>query len=189
MPPRRYAEPQLYQIKVTLKRIRPPIWRRLQVLGNTRLDRLHAILQAAMGWTNSHLHQFVVGGIEYGRPDPTFPNDTVPEQRATLAMIAPVAGSKFRYDYDFGDGWEHDVVVEQLLPVEPGVVAPRCLTGRRACPPEDCGGPWGYGELLAVLADPEHEEHAAMREWLIGDFDPERFSLDHINARLQSVRG
>lgn len=140
MPPRRArADTQVYQLNITLKSIRPPIWRRLLVPGSTRLDALHDVFQVAMGWADSHLHAFVAGGVEYGVPDDMFPNDTVPERRAILAKIAPAVGSKLRYQYDFGDDWEHDVLVEKILPPEPGAVLPRCLTGRRACPPEDCG--------------------------------------------------
>ena len=163
---------EIYQLKVTLNHIKPPIWRRVQVPGEIKLGKLHRILQAAMGWTDSHLHAFRIGNENYGVPDPDFSDDTKNERNIRLDSIAQ-QGGRFFYDYDFGDGWEHEIKVEKILPAETAVHYPRCVDGKRACPPEDCGGPPGYEYLLEVLADPEHEEHDSMIEWIGGELDPE----------------
>ena len=131
--------PKIFQLKVTLKHARPAIWRRLQVPGDLRLGKLHAVLQDAFGWTSSHLHQFIVGETVIGMPDLDAFEPVVDERKIRLDEIAQ-AKSRFVYEYDFGDSWEHQVVVEKVLPVEAGVRYPRCLAGERACPPEDCGG-------------------------------------------------
>ena len=179
--------PEVYQLKVTIRHVRPPVWRRLEVPGDATLSDLHRILQAAFGWTDSHLHQFVVGGRFYGEPDPA--NDwgapVTDERRVRLGALAASGVKKLVYEYDFGDGWEHDVVVEKATPPEAGVAYPRCLAGRRAGPLEDSGGPWGYANLLGILGDPEHPEHAEFREWAGEELDPEAFDLDMINAALR----
>jgi hypothetical protein len=207
-----------YQLKVTLKAVRPPVWRRVVVPGAFCLDELHWVIQFAMGWTNSHLHQFVVKApVESPTPaelrrmmtsrdfsalgGPAMRGERIftdlstadglgdgeDETRIRLDQIAPAEKAKFRYDYDFGDGWEHDVLVEKITPRDPSVTYPRCLGGKRNCPPEDCGGPWGYADLLDAIADPSHERHAELKEWLGDDFDPERFDLDAVNAAFDDV--
>jgi hypothetical protein len=170
-------------LKVTLRGVRPPVWRRLVVPSSVTLAELHSVFQTAMGWTDSHLHSFDIGGVLYGDVE-DFEGRVGDETRTRLSSVARRV-SKFRYDYDFGDGWEHDVLIEQ---VESGasVIAPYCLAGRRGCPPEDCGGPWGYEHLLEVLADPAHEEHAHLAEWA-GPFDPARFDLDETNDLLRMI--
>ncbi len=179
----------VYQIKITLKHIRPPIWRRIQVPTDTKLGKLHRILQAAMGWHDAHLHVFRVRRTTYGVPDPDAPVDMEmeSERNARLDRIA-AEGDTVIYEYDFGDGWEHELKIERVLPAEKGQRYPLCLAGRRACPPEDCGGPPGYEHLLEVLRDPKHEEYEEMREWIGGGFDPEAFDLDEANRMLKSVR-
>jgi hypothetical protein len=174
----------VYQLKVTLKGVRPPIWRRLLVPGNVTLARLHRILQVAMGWEDYHLYRFEVGGASFGEPDPEFDDDMRSARRVHLKEVAPAAGSRLLYEYDFGDGWEHRIVVEKILPPQRGVHLPVCLAGKRACPPEDCGGVWGYADLLAALADPAHPEHEAMLRWVGGPFDPEAFDLEAVNEAL-----
>ena len=173
----------LHQLKISLRNVRPPIWRRLQVSSATSLGGLHFVLQAAMGWDDSHLHQFTIGGETYADDRVEDPRGGRPkhEDRARLDKVAPL-GTRFRYEYDFGDGWEHDVVVEKILPPEPAVTYPRCLTGRRACPPEDCGGPWGYASLLAAIADPEGTEDRELLDWVGNDFDPGAFDPATVNA-------
>jgi hypothetical protein len=178
----------IYQLKVTLKGSKPPIWRRIQIASNISLAKLHRILQTAMGWTDSHLHQFVVGGTYYGTPTPEFDFEVEDEGKIKLSQAAPGVKKKIVYEYDFGDGWEHEILVEKILQSEPGVRYPVCLAGKRACPPEDCGGVWGYESLLEALRDPEHPEHNDMLEWVGGDFDPEAFDLDSIKQDLQSIR-
>lgn len=175
----------IYQLKITLEQIRPPIWRRVQVPGTILLPHLHNLIQTVMGWDNGHLHAFQVGDISYGEPDPELDDWMQNELRVRLSQIAPVEKSKFRYEYDFGDGWSHLVVVEKILPVTEGQIYPICLTGKRACPPEDCGGPWGYAEFLQAISDPEHEQHDELLEWIGGEFDPEAFALATVNAQLQ----
>ena len=180
----------IYQIKVTLNNSKPPIWRRILVAEETSLDQLHAILQRVMGWMNSHLHHFIINGQFYGEPpDDDFGiMDTKDETQFTLNQFVNRAGFEFRYEYDFGDSWLHDLVVEKILPVEKGAQYPVCITGKRACPPEDVGGVWGYEDFLKTISNPKHPEYAEMREWVGGDFDPERFNLNAVNAALLHSR-
>lgn len=178
----------IYQLKVTLKDIRPPIWRRIQVPSNISLNKLHRILQEVMPWYDCHLHQFIIGGVYYGTPDPDFISETKSDRTVKLNQV--IAGPKARcmYEYDFGDSWEHEIVVEKVLPPEEGVRYPICLAGKRACPPEDVGGTPGYARFLEAIRNPEHEEHAEWLEWVGGSFDPEACDLDEINRGLKSIR-
>jgi hypothetical protein len=180
----------IYQIKVALRDSKPPIWRRIQVSSDINLGKLHRILQVVMGWTDSHLHQFIAGGTYYGEPDPNYSNmyDMRDEKRVKLYQLVRGEKSKLRYQYDFGDSWEHELLVEKILPPEPGVHYPICLKGKRACPPEDVGGVWGYDSFLEAIGDPNHPEHDDMQEWIGGEFDPEAFDLDEINEALRYVR-
>jgi len=175
----------VYQLKVTLKNSKPPIWRRIQVNSDINLYRLHQNLQVMMGWTDSHLHQFIVHGEYYGTPDPDF--EVTNEKSIKLDRVVSEAGDKFFYEYDFGDSWEHSILVEKILQPETGVNYPICLDGKRACPPEDCGGIWAYGDLLEAIQDPAHPEHEEMLEWLGGRFDPEEFDVDMVNQRLKTI--
>ena len=152
------------------------------------LGELAPILEGAMGWLGGHLHAFDVDGTWYGTPDPDWPSDDLDEDRYRLGEVLPSVGDKLRWDYDFGDGWEHNVVVEKIVEAEPRVEYPLCLAGRRACPPEDCGGPHGYAQLLEVLADPSHPEHDELREWAPIDFDPEYFDVDETSLEMRSPR-
>ena len=150
----------VYQLKVTLVEIRPPIWRRIQVPGNTTLPNLHLMLQSVMGWYNCHLHKFTIDGIDYSTSDPDWDDlDYQDERRVHLDKVVSRAGTAFSYMYDFGDGWEHDVLVEEILPAQPGVEYPLCLAGERRGPPEDVGGIWGYDEFLKAIRNPKHEDH------------------------------
>ncbi len=181
------AEAPIYQLKVTLYDSKPPIWRRLLVPGNITLGELHYVIQIAMGWENSHLHQFVVGDQYYS--DPSFGLAEYGERvgnegRATLSRIVPGEKFKFTYEYDFGDSWLHDILVEKILPPDPQMKLPVCIKGKRACPPEDVGGVWGYDSFLEAIKNPDHPEHAMYREWIGDDFDPEEFDLDAINREL-----
>ena len=187
------APPGVYQIKVTLRSIRPPIWRRVLLLDNTPLDELHTIIQSVMGWHGGHLHQFVADDVvfEMRGQDDHFDfglgmfQESRPETGVPLSSVLSTVGSKMRYEYDFGDGWEHDVLLEKVLPIEDGAQYPVCIKGKRACPPEDCGGPWGYRQLLETLADPNDSDHEDMLDWLGGPVDPEEFDLDHVNTLLE----
>ncbi|MBA3442179.1 MAG: plasmid pRiA4b ORF-3 family protein [Pyrinomonadaceae bacterium] len=180
----------IYQMKITLRGSKPPIWRRVEVRSDTTLHNLHWIIQTAMGWTNSHLHQFIVGQQYYSQPDFGIDEhgvDVKNERAIKLGQIASRAKAKFIYEYDFGDGWEHEVVVEKILTAEAGMHYPKCLTGKRACPPEDCGGVWGYAGFLEAIKDPEHPEHEDMLEWVGGSFDPEAFDIEEVNQELKGL--
>jgi hypothetical protein len=178
----------IYQLKVTLKDSKPPIWRRILVPADVNLAKLHQILQAAMGWLGGHLHQFIVGGVYYGEPHPDFGDEIENERRVKLSQAASEVKDRFIYEYDFGDSWEHQIVVEKILPAELGVRYPICIAGKRACPPEDCGGVWGYESLLEAISDPKNPEHEEMLEWVGEDFDPEAFDLEEINEGLNRIR-
>jgi pRiA4b ORF-3-like protein len=182
----------IYQLKITLQDSKPPIWRRIQTPGSVTLAELHRIIQAAMGWQDQHLHQFIIGDRVYGPATPGLDEagiDARDERRARLNEVAPREGSRFIYRYDFGDDWDHIVVVERILEPDPSARYPRCLAGRRACPPEDSGGVWGYEQLMETLKNPGDPEYAEAREWVGDDFDPEAFSLDETNADLASLSG
>lgn len=174
---------RVYQLKVTLRGIRPPIWRRILVTGDTNLQRLHWIIQTVMGWTSGHLHEFDVFGDPYGDPSDN-EADVLDERRATLSKLIGSEKEKFYYLYDFGDSWEHEILVEKILPPAKGTRYPVCLKGRRACPPEDCGGAPGYADLLEILKDPSHPDHDDMVEWMAGDFDSEEFDIEEVNEGL-----
>ena len=179
---------EIYQLKVTLRYTKPPIWRRLLVPAGLTLEVLHDVLQMAMGWTDSHLHEFRIGQKRFGKPDPEDELMDLPpvsdETSAHLFTVLGRAGAKAMYTYDFGDCWEHAIVVEKVLEPEPGIAYPMCVDGKLQCPPEDCGSIPGYYNLLEVIRDPTHEEHEEMMDWLGGEFDPEAFSVDDVNQRL-----
>ena len=174
----------IYQMKVSLIGIKPPIWRTIQVTGDTTLEILHDIIQISMGWFGEHLYEFKVHGIPYGDLTQLSEGDIIDEKTVNLAQLISHEKEMFRYLYDFGDGWEHDILVEKILPIEKGIHYPVCIDGKRACPPEDCGGPFGYEELLEILKDPSHPEHEEKFEWLPGDFDSEKFDIKYINREL-----
>ena len=175
-----------YVLRVALQDIQPPIWRRLRVSGATTLKQMHRIIQEAMGWHNQHLYAFRVGDQAYGEPDAE--TSCAPAGAITLAEALPHQGSTCTYEYDFGDGWVHVVVVECITPDAVPAEAPACLAGARACPPEDCGGAFGYQRLLATLADSAHPQHAALRAWAGGAFDAEHFALAEANRQLGRLR-
>lgn len=180
---------QIYQIKVALDNIRPPIWRRILVPGNTTLLKLHDILQIVMGWEDYHLHMFTIEGLIYGNPADDEYGDlgTINEASHKLRQVIHYEGQRFSYEYDFGDSWDHTLLVEKILSPQAGVRYPICLKGKRACPPEDVGGVWGYENFLEAIRDPSHDEHEEYLEWVGGEFDPEAFDLDEINSRLRGM--
>jgi hypothetical protein len=181
------AAQNVYQLKITLKGMRPPIWRRVQVKSSTTLSQLHLAIQAAMGWWNCHLHQFLIDGIDYGEPSLDYDWDLQDETRVKLSQVVRGEKSKFFYTYDFGDSWEHEILVEKVLLRDSKVTYPRCMTGKRACPPEDCGGTWGYAEFLEAIQDSAHPEHDELLEWIGGSFDAEACPLGEINQRLAGL--
>jgi hypothetical protein len=183
----------VYQLKVTLTGTKPPVWRRVLVDGAATLDELHEVIQAAFGWWNYHLYDFEFGRTRYGIPDPDwdYGPPTRDARRTRLDKVAE-PGTSFAYTYDFGDNWKHKVTVEKITPSTPDLVLPSCTGGERAGPPEDCGGTWGYAELLEILADRTHHEHAERREWADGwghgAFDPDRFDPAEFADNLQALR-
>ncbi len=185
---RRSVNDSIWQLKVTLRDIRPPIWRRIQVSGDTSLYNLHLIIQDTMGWENYHLYDFEIGETHYGEPDPEWGMETKDASRQKLSQVLPGEKAKLHYVYDMGDNWEHEIVVEKILPTEAGKRYPVCIAGKRACPPEDCGGIWGYPELLEIIADPDHEGYEERMDWLGGKFNPEAFNLEVINQGLMGMR-
>ena len=178
----------IYTLKVALRDVRPPVWRRVEVAADISLFELHRILQPAMGWTDSHLHQFIQHGTYYGAPDDEFGMPTVSERRTRLGDLLGRPKDRLVYEYDFGDSWQHEVVLENVGEPHPDVRYPRVIAGKRACPPEDVGGVGGYAEFLETIADPTHEEHASMLAWVGGRFDPEFFDLIEVNDRLPRKR-
>jgi hypothetical protein len=173
---------QFFQIKITLNDIKPPIWRRILVAPEIKLDKLHDVLQIVMGWTNSHLHQFKtpLGDIA----DPAFElEEAKSSKKTTLQSVLPGPNSHIIYEYDFGDSWEHQILLENVVELDDPVLAV-CLEGARAYPPEDCGGPWDYANLCTILKNPRHPEYKSMNEWLGFRFDPEAFDVEAINKQL-----
>ena len=174
----------ILRLKITLKHTKPPIWRRLEIPSSATFWDLHVAIQNAMGWFDCHLHEFETtdrqGDVRrVGIPDDSgWGEPTLPGWKRKLSPIFRTKGDKATYIYDFGDGWEHTVALEAIEPAHPETTYPRCTGGRRRCPLEDCGGPGGYERLLAILADPAHEEHSGMLEWTGGPIDPDAFAPD-----------
>ncbi len=182
------TQPQrsIYQIKISLIGAKPPIWRRVLVSDDIGLGAFHELIQVAMGWTNSHLHQFIADRVFYSAPDPydDFDLEAEDETQYQLFQLLTKEKDSITYEYDFGDGWEHKILLEKILPLDDKTVLPVCIKGKRACPPEDCGGIWGYETLLETLADPKHPDHDDMLQWLGGQFDPDKFDLADTNVGL-----
>jgi hypothetical protein len=177
----------IVQIKIKLLRVsKPPVWRQLQLRADTRLDHLHEIIQAAFGWENYHMHCFSSDGKGFGVPDPEL--GFIDERKVGLDELIGGIGDRLRYTYDFGDDWEHEILVEDLLDPDPGLHYPVLAASKGACPPEDSGGAWGYAELKEILADPNHEQHPEMLEWLglddASEFDPGAVPTHHIEYEL-----
>jgi len=181
----------IYQIKITLRNIKPPIWRRIQIPDCTLAD-LHEYLQAAFGWGNYHLHEFEIDREHFGPFDPDAwrcAAEVLDEAMFTLGKLLKHSGRKPRwlYTYDFGDGWKHEILIEGSQLADPAAKYPRCVKGSRACPPEDCGGPWGYEDYIDAIADPTHDRHGEMLEWR-GPYDPEAFDAEQATIAMSRVR-
>jgi hypothetical protein len=178
----------VYQLKISLEGVRPPIWRRVQV-KDCNLADLHDVIQVAMGWESYHLYSFTVGGVDYGERDMTGDElDMKDARRARLSRLVRGEKFKFRYTYDFGDNWEHEIAVEKLLPPERGKTYPVCVDGKRAGPPEDVGGVWGFMEFVEAMRDPAHPQHRELADWYEDPFDPDAFDIDEVNRRLARLR-
>ncbi len=177
----------IFQMKVTLQGIEPPIWRRLLVPGGISLYKFHKIIQVVMGWQNYHLYNFTISDCSYGMPDPDYAPEFKDSRRVKLPKVI-TEKMEFVYVYDFGDNWEHEIQVEEFLPAEENRFYPVCLGGERACPPEDVGGTWGYGDFLEAISDPGHEEHENYLTWAGQDFNAEHFDLQAVNEKLRKLR-
>lgn len=177
----------IYQLKISLQRIDPMIWRRVQ-MDDCSLDELHEVIQTSMGWEGEHMHAFDVEGEQYAYFEDADPYEYHDSRKVRLSDLVEQRHTRFHYDYDFGDDWKHLIEIEKTLPAEEGVRYPRCVEGERACPPEDCGGPYGYPYFLEKIQDPKHEEHGEMLEWIGEEFDPEKFDLDAVNKGLRDLR-
>jgi hypothetical protein len=175
----------VYELEITLADIEPPIWRRVQVPAEITMAELHHVIQIAMGWTDAHRHQYLVAGEVIGVPEADRPRDSATRltDETTIRLVdLALANTRLHYQYDFGDLWKHQIVVQRVLPHEGPVAV--CLDGARACPPENCGGAGGYEELVDIMADPSHAEHAACLEWLDGALDTEAFDRERVNDLL-----
>lgn len=181
---RRTQKPKqaIFQLQVVLKEVEPQVWRRFLVHSDVTLGALHRTLNEVMGWEDSHLHQFTIQGRSYGNPDLDEAGDQHDEDAFALDKLVKV-GDRFIYEYDFGDDWIHQVVVEKKLPVDPRLTYPVCIGGARACPPESCGGPPGYEELQTALVNDDNDE---LVEWVGGFFDPHGFDVNRTNRALRA---
>jgi hypothetical protein len=174
----------IYELKVTLQDSKPPVWRRFRVPSDVSLIRLHGYLQRIMGWTNAHMHQFIAGGWQFGTSDPDFPRPTQTGKNVPLNQVLLKPNDRFVYEYDFGDGWQHEVVLERIVGAEPDTLYPYVMEGERACPPEDCGGIAGYHRLVEALASATHPDHDALLESVGGSYDPVAFDPNAMNQGL-----
>ncbi len=197
------STPFTYELRVSLQFVQPEIWRVLRVPHDLRFSQLHKVLQTAFAWTNSHLHQFhvhdPVKNIESIVGDPRndddlyipgeeAPSKTRDERKVTLEEYLGKPGDHLLYEYDFGDGWMHEVTLVAIHPQATRLTTALCLDGARACPPEDCGGPPGYDNFLTAIGDPAHEEHESMLEWVGGGFDPAAFDLGVVARALAKLK-
>jgi hypothetical protein len=178
------------RLKITLDVVKPTVLRRVEVPFDIRLDRLHLTIQAAMGWTNSHLYEIRARHVGWSTPypDADWTGDFLDARKARLDQVLEDVGTKtMKYLYDFGDGWEHTIKIERLIDPAPGVAYPRLIEASRRCPPEDCGGPWGYAEFLDAINDPKHERHDELSEWIGYHFDPSIVDLDGIAIEVETL--
>lgn len=180
----------VHRLKVTLRQVKPPVWRRIEVPSDIKLSELAAVLEAAMGWLGGHLHAFEAGGVSYELPDEESIGfgPTIDERKARLGEVLPAVKAKMRWDYDFGDGWQHDVIVEAIEPRRSNIEYPVCIAGKRACPPDDCGGPSGYANLVTALSDPTHEQHGELTRWAPPGFYPAAFDVAETTVIMRTAR-
>jgi hypothetical protein len=177
---------QAVQLKITLKYIQPPIWRRIVVSDHTSLGDLHWVIQKVMGWDDDHMHAFYINDIEYAGPETAEDCGGLCDYDFCLHQVIKRPGQKFTYEYDFGDRWMHAILVEKIEPAADSMILPRCVRGARACPREDCGGVGGYESMLEVKRNPTKERLSYWGEpsWVL-EFEPESFDLEAVNRRIQ----
>ena len=178
------------RLKITLDDVQPAVVGRIDVPFDIRLDRLHLVLQAAIGWTDSHLYEIRARDIGWSTPypDQDWAGDFLDARKAKLSDVLEDTGTKtLNYFYDFGDGWEHTIKVERLIAPEPGVAYPRLVEAKGRCPPEDIGGPWGYAEFLEAMGDPKHERHQELTVWAPKDFDPDLVDVESIAVKITAL--
>ena len=176
----------IFQLKITLDESKPLIWRRFLVEDSISFHQLHEIIQIVMGWESYHLYQFSVNGLEMGLPDPDSEIEIDSRKKKLRDLLAEK--QNFSYMYDFGDGWEHTIIVEKVLNKENKQKTPICIDGKRSCPPEDCGGIGGYEDLLKILSNPSDPEHKSMKKWAPKNFDSERFDISMVNEMLSALK-
>jgi len=175
-------------LKITLDDVKPAVLRRIEVPLGIRLDRLHLAIQAAMGWSNSHLYEIRARDVGWGDPDPDGGDGPLDARKARLSDVLEDVGAKtLRYLYDFGDGWDHTIKIERATDAVPGVAYPRLVEAAGRCPPEDVGGPWGYAEFLEAISDPKHERHVELKDWIGDDFDPNVVETDRLADNLTAL--
>ncbi len=176
-----------YQLKISLLDTKPPIWRRFLSDSSVTLSDFHEAVQIIMGWTNSHLHMFRASGKDYGMPDPDpeyGDEEMLDDSKFKLSRLLKKENDSIIYEYDFGDGWEHKITLEKILPFDSKTALPVCLEGKGACPPEDVGGTGGFYNFLDAMSDQDHPEHEEFKEWVGGEFDPEKFDIEAVNDWL-----
>jgi len=182
-----FGGPSVHTLRIELLYVEPTVWRRFVVPSETKLPKFNRMLEAVMGWEGYHLHMVEIADLRIGQPDED-DDDVIDERRITVKQLLPRVGSPVRWAYDFGDNWQHDVVVEAIEEPSPDARYPICTGGERACPPEDCGGVGGYEDLREVLADPAHDEYEHLREWAGAGFDADAFDQIAVTKRLRQVR-
>jgi len=188
--PKRTQPPVVYQLRIELQQLQPLIWRRILVPSTIKLAKLDRVMQAAMGWNNSHLHEWLIQEQRYGIPDQDWADEGVRDDRkVTVGAVLTDSVDSFTHSYDFGDGWEHLIIVEQRLEADEGRNDwPMCIAGENACPPDDVGGPDGYLDFLEAMRNPQHEEHLDYWRWWGGPFEATDFSLNAANAAIRRAR-
>jgi len=189
-------EEKVVQLKISLKNSTPPIWRRVLVKSSISFYELHYTIQIAMGWGNYHLFEFKIGDYRIGIIDEDFDD---PESGTAKIIVANeitldevISNGEFKffsYEYDFGDGWMHSIVVEKTMPLDPDKYYPVCIKGKLNCPPENCGGLYGYYNFLEIIANKKHPEYRNMVEWMGGRFDPTEFEVEDVNVDLEDIEG
>lgn len=177
-------QPVIYQLKIVLAGTKPPLWRRVLVDSSMTLFKLHQVIQVAMGWENAHLHMFQIRQKHYGEPENDMLGETLDERKFKLWQVIRREKEKFQYRYDFGDSWDHNIIVEKITTDSVTVPVPICTKAVGACPPEDCGGLWGYYNMINAINDPKHPEHEEMKDWIGDDYDSKHYDIEKVNQKL-----